>query len=143
MAKKKPKRSRGGRRVIDIDVEIGRRVRAQRTLRGLTQTELADAIQLAFQQVQKYENGTNRISAGKLFQIAHFLEVPVASFFENIESETFDGSDDSHQGEYRQLVAFAKTANGQRIYRAFSKIKKKETQRTLLRMVETLCEEES
>ena len=76
MPENKLEERRPTRRIIDFDIEIGRRIRIQRMLRNATQTELANAIGITFQQIQKYENGTNRVSAGKLFQIARFLRVP-------------------------------------------------------------------
>ena len=70
------------RRAGAEDVEIGRKIRALRLERGLSQSGLADGIGLTFQQVQKYEKGTNRIGASRLEQISHVLQVPVAFFFE-------------------------------------------------------------
>ena len=63
------------------DIEVGRRVRALRLERGMSQERLAFALKLTFQQVQKYEKGTNRIGAGRLQRIADILEVPVSTFF--------------------------------------------------------------
>ncbi len=65
----------------EIDVHVGQRVRQRRVLCGLSQTELANAIGLTFQQLQKYERGMNRISASKLWQISQVLVVPVQWFF--------------------------------------------------------------
>jgi transcriptional regulator with XRE-family HTH domain len=67
------------------DAEIGRRVRTLRMQRGLSQTVLADALGVTFQQVQKYEKGMNRISSGRLVRIAEILKVPIAFFFEGLE----------------------------------------------------------
>ena len=64
-----------------IDIHVGQRVRQRRVLCGLSQTELANAIGLTFQQLQKYERGMNRISASKLWQISQVLDVPVQWFF--------------------------------------------------------------
>ena len=64
-----------------VDRLVGRRVRLLRKCQGMSQTELANAIGLTFQQVQKYEKGTNRISASKLFEIAQALNVEVAALF--------------------------------------------------------------
>src|ERR1700761_3993219 len=85
-----PAEGRGKRRILDFDVEIGRRLRVQRLNRGLGQVALGDAVGVSFQQVQKYENGTNRISAGKLIQIARVLEIPLSVFFEGLEEESDD-----------------------------------------------------
>ncbi len=70
-----------------IDVHVGRRVRMRRTLLGMTQTSLGEAIGLSFQQVQKYENGKNRIGSSRLFDLSRALDVPVESFFEEMPSE--------------------------------------------------------
>ena len=72
-----------------VDVHVGRRVRVRRTLLGLSQEKLGEALGLTFQQVQKYECGANRISASRLYQIGHILDVPVSYFFEEMtEPET-------------------------------------------------------
>ena len=64
-----------------IDVEVGARLRVLRKLRGLSQSDLAERLGLTFQQVQKYERGTNRISASKLWKVAEVLQVPVGELF--------------------------------------------------------------
>lgn len=66
-----------------IDVHVGRRLRTQRLIRGKSQTEVADAIGLTFQQLQKYEKGVNRIAPSRLVGVANFLEVDVAWFFQD------------------------------------------------------------
>ncbi len=65
-----------------IDKHVGGRVRMRRKMLGISQTKLGQALQVSFQQVQKYENGANRIGAGKLQQIAQILDAPVVFFFE-------------------------------------------------------------
>ncbi len=67
-----------------LDGHVGRRVRARRTQLGLSQTELAKRLGLSFQQIQKYENGGNRISAGTLGQLAAALDAPVGFFFRGL-----------------------------------------------------------
>ena len=76
-----------------VDIHVGRQVRLYRTVAGLSQTQLAEAIGLTFQQVQKYERGGNRISASKLVQIAQVLGTPVTAFFEGLEGETNSASE--------------------------------------------------
>jgi transcriptional regulator with XRE-family HTH domain len=71
-------------RVQDIDRHVGTRIRESRIMLGLTQQQLADLIGVTYQQAHKYERGINRVSAGRLFQIARALGVPVASFFEGL-----------------------------------------------------------
>lgn len=70
-----------------VDVYVGRRIRHLRWFTGVTQKELADRIGIRFQQVQKYETGSNRISASKLWEISLVLNVPVAYFFEDIDQD--------------------------------------------------------
>lgn len=69
----------------EYDVSIGSRVRMQRTIMGWSQEKLAGALDITFQQVQKYENGMNRISAGRLYEIAQLMGVPIATFFAGIQ----------------------------------------------------------
>src|SRR4030088_1756397 len=65
-----------------IDKHVGSRVRTRRMMLGMSQTTLGDALGITFQQVQKYEKGTNRVSASRLQHISHILQVPVPFFFE-------------------------------------------------------------
>lgn len=69
-----------------VDVHAGRRVRLRRTLLGMSQGRLAEALGVTFQQVQKYERGTNRIGASRLHDIARILGVPVSYFFDEMET---------------------------------------------------------
>ena len=70
-----------------IDGHVGSRVRTRRTLLGLNQSQLGDALGLTFQQVQKYERGSNRISASRLFHLSKILDVPVSYFYEDMPKE--------------------------------------------------------
>ena len=70
-----------------IDVHVGSRVKLRRTLLGLSQEKLGEAIGLTFQQVQKYERGLNRIGASRLFDISKVLEVPVGFFYEDMDKD--------------------------------------------------------
>lgn len=71
-----------------IDVHVGARVRLRRTLLGMSQEKLGEAIGLTFQQVQKYERGFNRISASRLFKLSQVLDVPVSFFFDDMDEAT-------------------------------------------------------
>ena len=70
-----------------VDAHVGRRLRLRRTLLGMSQTALGQAVRVTFQQIQKYERGTNRIGAGRLYQIAGVLDVPVSFFFDEMPKE--------------------------------------------------------
>lgn len=78
---------RASKRVMDADRAVGRRLSALRRLQGVSQSTIAEAAGLTFQQVQKYENGTNRISCGKLLIFANRLGVPVGTFFEGLQGD--------------------------------------------------------
>lgn len=68
-----------------VDIHVGKRLRHQRWVLGVTQGELAEALGIRFQQVQKYESGSNRVSASRLWDIAKVLDVPVSFFFEGLD----------------------------------------------------------
>ena len=68
-----------------VDDQVGRQIRKRRNLLGLTQEQLADALGISYQQVQKYETAANRVSAGRLFEIAAKLDTEIGSFFEGLD----------------------------------------------------------
>ncbi len=70
-----------------VDIHVGARVRLRRTLLGLSQEKLGEAIGLTFQQVQKYERGANRVGASRLYDLSRVLEVPVSFFFDDMPDE--------------------------------------------------------
>ncbi|MCH8347787.1 MAG: helix-turn-helix transcriptional regulator [Proteobacteria bacterium] len=71
-----------------IDIHVGSRVRVRRTLLGMSQEKLGNALGLTFQQIQKYERGANRIGSSRLYKLSHILDVPVGYFFEDMQEET-------------------------------------------------------
>lgn len=71
-----------------IDIHVGSRVRMRRTLLGMSQEKLGNALGLTFQQIQKYERGANRIGSSRLYKLSHILDVPVGYFFEDMQEET-------------------------------------------------------
>lgn len=75
-----------------IDVHVGGRIRLRRTLLGMKQEKLAEAIGLSFQQLQKYEYGRNRVGASRLFDLARMLDVPISYFFEEMGADVADRS---------------------------------------------------
>ena len=89
---RKAKRSIAKDGPMPMDVHVGSRVRLRRTLMGLSQEKLGDAIGLTFQQVQKYERGMNRISASKLHHLSNILDVPVSYFFDDFVEDGSSGS---------------------------------------------------
>ncbi len=91
--KKKPRVARVKRKRLPpgvpnpVDIHVGRRVRLRRTLLGMSQERLGDAVGLTFQQIQKYERGANRIGASRLFELTQILDVPVSFFFDDMDDE--------------------------------------------------------
>lgn len=69
----------------DVDAHVGKRLRLRRTMMGLSQEALAKAVGITFQQVQKYEKGANAMNAGRLFEFASYMQVPISYFFDGIE----------------------------------------------------------
>lgn len=69
-----------------VDVHVGKRLKTKRTLLGLSQEKLAESLDLTFQQIQKYERGMNRISAGRLYELSRILEIPVTYFYEGLKA---------------------------------------------------------
>lgn len=127
--------SRGG---DPLDAEIGKRVRTLRLQRGLSQTELGSLINVTFQQVQKYEKGTNRISAGRLQRIAEVLSVPVSFFF--------TGFDDKYKETTSATpvdveFSFLQTEGALRLARAYARIKQPSVRLQLLRLTEAIAGE--
>jgi transcriptional regulator with XRE-family HTH domain len=82
----------------NVDVHVGARMRQRRTLLGMTQTKLGDAVGLTFQQIQKYERGSNRIGSSRLYEFAKVLHVPVSHFFEEMPANALAGRPMSGRG---------------------------------------------
>ena len=89
MAEQTGGRARGGKRgrANPIDAHVGKRVRMRRTMLGMSQEKLGEALGLTFQQVQKYERGTNCIGASRLYDLCRVLDVPAAFFFDDMPGE--------------------------------------------------------
>jgi transcriptional regulator with XRE-family HTH domain len=81
-----------------VDVHVGARMRQRRTLLGMSQSKLGDAVGLTFQQIQKYERGSNRMGSSRLFEFAKVLDVPVSHFFEEMPANALSGRPMSGRG---------------------------------------------
>lgn len=109
-----------------IDVHVGKRLRFGRTMQGMSQEAIGEAIGVTFQQIQKYERGVNCIRASKLFELAKILKVPVAFFFEGYESEgrkgaySIPGAGDSAVSEFE--VETGSNRETLELMRAFQRI---------------------
>jgi transcriptional regulator with XRE-family HTH domain len=105
-----------------IDEHVGRRVRMRRRMLAMSQGKLGDALGLTFQQVQKYEKGTNRIGASRLQQISHILQVPVAFFFEGAPNASPLRRSHRSALSIAQIDDFVSDSNGLRLIGAFMRI---------------------
>ncbi|PDT43933.1 transcriptional regulator [Sinorhizobium fredii] len=127
------------RRPDPIDAHVGQKIRMQRLLLHMSQTELAKALGVTYQQVQKYENGRTRVSASRLQAIANVLEVPLTFFF---ESSASDHSDGAGLGAGRSMVEFVSSPMGLALNRAFSRIADVRVRRSFLGLVQRLAEDD-
>jgi transcriptional regulator with XRE-family HTH domain len=118
-----------------VDVHVGNCIRMRRIMLGMNQETLGKAVGLTFQQIQKYEKGTNRIGASRLQQICDVLEIPV--------SFAFDGSPGSSRFESslpQYFTDFMRSEQGARLVKAFSTITDRDMRRSIVRMVRSLAE---
>jgi transcriptional regulator with XRE-family HTH domain len=124
------------------DRHVGSRVRMRRMMLGMSQEKLGDALGLTFQQVQKYEKGTNRIGASRLQQIAHFLQVPVSFFFEGLPDlpAGLDGAAEAPSASY--VSEFLATSEGLALTKAFMRIKDPKLRRRIVDLVSQIAGED-
>ena len=125
------------------DKHVGSRVRMRRMMLGMSQEKLGDALSLTFQQVQKYEKGTNRIGASRLQQIAHFLQVPVSFFFEG--APELPGGANSGMGEAPSpayVSDFLATSDGLALTKSFMRIKDPKLRRRIVDLVSQIAGED-
>lgn len=79
----------------EVDIHVGRKLKQARTLRRFSQTDVARRLNLSFQQIQKYEIGSNRVAASRLFELSKILDVPTSYFFEGLVEETEEATDNA------------------------------------------------
>jgi transcriptional regulator with XRE-family HTH domain len=126
-----------------IDKHVGSRVRMRRMMLNMSQEKLGDALGLTFQQVQKYEKGTNRIGASRLQQISHIMQVPVSFFFEgapDLSAGQIEGMGEAPSPTY--VSDFLATPDGLALTRAFMRIKDTKMRRRIVDLVEQIAGEE-
>jgi len=124
-----------------IDKHVGSRVRMRRMMLGMSQGKLGNALGLTFQQVQKYEKGTNRIGASRLQQISHILQVPVSFFFEGAPSvggaARVEGMSEAPSPAY--VSDFLATSDGLALTKAFMRISDSKLRRRIVDLVEQIA----
>ena len=111
---------------------LGKKLRMRRLSLGLTQTKVAEAINVTFQQIQKYEKGTNGVSSARLMQISHFLKVPITYFYEEYKDYKAAGTEENISGDLNYSF----------LLKTFNNLSKLEKEKILqvLKNVETLDE---
>jgi len=122
-----------------IDKHVGSRVRMRRMMLSMSQEKLGDALGLTFQQVQKYEKGTNRIGASRLQQIAHILQVPVSFFFEGAPHSPGHSGGMSEAPSPAYVSDFLATSDGLSLTKAFMRIKSSKLRRRIVDLVEQIA----
>lgn len=117
-----------------VDASVGAKIRERRKALGISQMSLAEKLGVTFQQVQKYEKGTNRVSASKLYQIAGILRVELEDLF-YIKSSTIEPSKFCSESE---VTSFVRTPEGQRLNQAFVNISDERVRRKFIDFLKTL-----
>ena len=125
-----------------VDVHVGARVRVRRTLLGMNQTNLGDAIGVTFQQVQKYENGANRISASRLFDLSRVFDVPIEYFFDDMPTVVAAISPTLGGGKVKKLPRYELDPMAKRetlqLVRAYYKISDPQIRKRLRELTQAL-----
>jgi transcriptional regulator with XRE-family HTH domain len=127
------------KRPTPTDTHVGNRVRMRRLMLDMSQTKLGDALGLTFQQVQKYEKGTNRIGAGRLHEISRILQVPISFFFEGAPKlpRAMIGNGAALSPSY--VSDFLATTDGLALTKAFIRIKKPTVRRCIVKLVQQIA----
>lgn len=121
-----------------VDVHVGRRVRVRRKLVGLTQAGLGARLGLTFQQVQKYERGTNRVSASKLYETATALDVSIGFFFDDLEANADALETISSESA---VWTFLASSEGMELAYLFPRIRSARHRRKILELVVSLADD--
>ena len=143
MAKGRRPGSTGTGKPNPVDVHVGGRLRLRRTLAGMSQEKLGEAIGLTFQQVQKYERGANRIGASRLFDLSRVLDVPVGFFFDEMSDEVAARSPSQIRGMSEEIEDFGPDPMIKRetleLVRAYYKIVDPQVRKRLFEMTKSLA----
>ncbi|GAA5098541.1 helix-turn-helix transcriptional regulator [Bartonella acomydis] len=122
-----------------IDIYVGTRIRLRRNILGLTQEKLGEKLGVTFQQIQKYEKGTNRIGASRLQAIAEIMDVPVSYFFDKgLQTQHVEGFTESDN----DFIDFCSSNEGIQLMRAFTNISDAKVRRKIIDLAKALSEEE-
>ena len=126
-----------------IDKHVGSRVRMRRMMINMSQEKLGEKLGITFQQIQKYEKGTNRIGASRLQQIANVMGVPVGFFFEGAPVPDGSAKGFTEGASPAYIADFLATSDGLALTKAFMKISDSKVRRRIVDLVEAISIEES
>ncbi|EJF91851.1 MULTISPECIES: helix-turn-helix domain-containing protein [Bartonella] len=121
-----------------IDVYVGTRIRLRRNMLGLTQEKLGEQLGITFQQIQKYEKGTNRVGASRLQAIAEIMDVPVSYFFDKGITQSVEGFAENESN----FMDFCSSSEGIQLMRAFTNILDAKVRRKIIDLAKALSEED-
>jgi transcriptional regulator with XRE-family HTH domain len=122
-----------------VDVHVGRRIKMRRMMLDVSQSDLGEKSGITFQQIQKYEKGTNRVSASRIHEFANMLDVPVSLFFEGLAS---NGAK-LKSGQYDLAQQLLATRDGIELTKAFMSIDDQSLRRSIVTMVEEIANREA
>lgn len=129
-----------------IDKHVGHRLRIRRTLMGMSQEKLAEATNVSFQQIQKYERGMNRVSAGRLYQLSNVLKVPVTYFFEEMgkapETAEYLGLSDNDQTPFDGQPNIMENKETLDLVRSYYSIKDDKVRQNALNLIKSIAKQE-
>ena len=126
------------------DVHVGSRIRLRRNLLGMSQEKLGESLGITFQQIQKYEKGTNRVGASRLQAIATILGVPVSFFFEDVPgAEAARPAGRAQDASVAPAIEFCTSPEGLQLNRAFMRIRDARIRRRIIELVKSLGASES
>lgn len=125
-----------------VDRHVGGRVRLRRTLAGMSQEQLGEQLGVTFQQVQKYEKGSNRISASRLWQIAEILDVPVAFFFEGTRTSAAQNAAGFAEDRQAEITGIANSTESLQLLRYFTHIIDPKVRRSVVDLTRSLASAE-
>lgn len=119
-----------------VDVQVGKKIRNQRMISGISQSELGDRIGVTFQQIQKYEKGSNRVSASRLVEIAGAMNIDVRSFFDEMEGQAANNNEAVKE-------EFVVSRQGLLLNSAFLSIKNEAIRTKILKLVQEIASTET
>lgn len=124
-----------------IDIHVGSRLRLRRNMLGISQERLGESLGITFQQVQKYEKGTNRVGASRLQAISSILSVPVTFFFENAPDSDGVSKGFAEDSASIYVADFMSSTEGLQLNRAFARISDTKVRRKIVELVKALANE--